>query len=315
MQNYIEHGGEYVRDEQISEIVKRVVKEMSVASENEVLENGKSTEISKYRIPIEVSARHVHFSEKDYKALFGTEAVMSKKKELSQYGQFQCEERVMLIGPKGTISRVAVLGPFRQKTQVEITKTDARQLGINAPLNQSGNLEGASAIHIASGKLVMEIKSCVIIARNHIHMNALDAKNLDVVDNQIVSVRVKSERPITFEDVLVRVSDKYRLAMHIDFDEANATWYCEGDHGEIVNSNQTYKSQENDRQVEKTSHAEEVSTVSEELLKRKLIVEEDIRQIAKKGVESIYVHKKSIITPLAKDAIRKERIKIMMKNS
>ncbi|MBN4050748.1 phosphate propanoyltransferase, partial [bacterium AH-315-L21] len=248
MQNYIEHGGEYVRDELISEIVKRIVKEMSAARENEVLEI--VTEISKDRIPIEVSARHVHFSEEDYKALFGIDAVMSKKKELSQYGQFQCKERVMLIGPKGTISRVAVLGPFRQKTQVEITKTDARQLGINAPLNQSGNLEGASGIHVASRELVMEIKSCVIIAKNHIHMNALDAKNLDVVDNQTVSVRVKSERPITFEDVLVRVSDKYSLAMHIDFDEANAAWYCEGDYGEIVNSSQTYKSQENDRQVE-----------------------------------------------------------------
>ncbi|MGV8146812.1 MAG: phosphate propanoyltransferase [Alkaliphilus sp.] len=309
-----------MRDELISEIVKRVVKEMSVVSGEEVSEKIKSTEMTEGRIPIEVSARHVHFSEEDYKALFGIEAVMTKKKELSQYGQFQCEERVMLIGPKGTISRVAVLGPFRQKTQIEITKTDARQLGVNAPLNQSGNLEGASGVHIASGNVVIEIKSCVIIAKNHIHMNTLDARNLDVVDNQTVSVRIKSERPITFEDVLVRVSDKYSLAMHIDFDEANAAWYCEGDYGEIVNSklvdsSQTCKQQENESKVEKMRYVEETSKISDELLKRKLIVEDDIKKIAKDGIDSIYVHKKSIITPLAKDAIRQERIKVLQKIS
>ncbi|RKD27208.1 phosphate propanoyltransferase [Caminicella sporogenes] len=185
-------------------------------------------------IPIEVSARHVHLSKEHIEKLFGRDYNMSKKKDLSQPGQFQYEERVMLIGPKGILRGVAILGPAREKTQVEISKTDAVVLGINPPVRESGNLEGSEKIYIATEKAVVEAMESVIIAKRHIHMTPEDAKKFGVEDKQLVSVKVKSDRPVVFEDVLVRVNKEYKLSMHIDFDEANASGYKEGVVGEII---------------------------------------------------------------------------------
>ncbi|WP_432663246.1 phosphate propanoyltransferase [Wukongibacter baidiensis] len=185
-------------------------------------------------IPVEASARHVHLSEDHIEKLFGKEYEMSKKKELSQPGQFQYEERVTLIGPRGVLKGVAILGPARNRTQVEISKTDARTLGIDAPVRESGRLDGSGKIYIATDRAVVEAKESVIIAKRHIHMTPEDAKRFGVDDKQLVSVRVKGDRSIVFEDVVVRVNSKYKLSMHIDFDEANASGYKDGGVGEII---------------------------------------------------------------------------------
>lgn len=185
-------------------------------------------------IPIEASARHVHLSEEHMKELFGNHTKMSKKKDLSQPGQFQYKERVTLIGPKGVLKGVAILGPARNKTQVEISKTDARILGINPPVRESGKLDGSESVYIATEKAVVNASESVIIAKRHIHMTPEDAKRFDVKDKQLVKVRINSDRPVVFEDVVVRVNSRYKLSMHIDFDEANGAGYKEGILGEII---------------------------------------------------------------------------------
>ncbi|MBW4828072.1 MAG: phosphate propanoyltransferase [Clostridiaceae bacterium] len=205
-------------EELIKEITRRV---------KETLENSNI-------IPIEASGRHIHLSKEHVEVLFGKDYELKKKKELSQPGQFQSEERVTLIGPKGVIENVAVLGPERGRTQVEISKTDARQLGINPPVRDSGDLDGSETIYIATTKAVIEAKESVIVAKRHIHMNSEDALRLKVKDKDIVNVRIKSDRPVIFEDVVIRVSNKYKLSMHIDFDEANASSFKNGMVGEII---------------------------------------------------------------------------------
>lgn len=185
-------------------------------------------------IPIEASARHVHLSEDHMKELFGNHIGMSKKKDLSQPGQFQYNERVTLIGPKGVLNGVAILGPGRNKTQVEISKTDARVLGINPPVRESGKLDGSESIYIATEKSVVNASESVIIAKRHIHMTPEDAERLDVKDQELVKVRIDSDRPVVFEDVVVRVNSRYKLSMHIDFDEANGAGYKKGILGEII---------------------------------------------------------------------------------
>jgi putative phosphotransacetylase len=159
---------------------------------------------------------------------------MSKKKDLSQPGQFQYNERVTLIGPKGVLKGVAILGPARDKTQVEISKTDAIALGINPPVRESGDLDGSEKIYIATEKTVIEANESVIIAKRHIHMTQEDAKRLGVKDKQLVRVRINSDRPVVLEDVVVRVNSRYRLSMHIDFDEANGAGYEDGTLGEMI---------------------------------------------------------------------------------
>lgn len=202
----------------IKEIVKRVM---------DTIDHRKT-------IPLEVSARHVHLSQKHMEKLFGANYIMSKKKELSQPGQFQYKERVSLIGTKGVLRGVAILGPPRERTQVEISKTDSISLGIKPPIRQSGDLDGSESLYISTDNAVIKVVESVIIAKRHIHMTPEDAEKFNVRDNQRVSVRVNSERPVVFEDVVIRVSSKYKLNMHIDFDEGNAAGYQEDVVCEIV---------------------------------------------------------------------------------
>ncbi|MEA4846088.1 MAG: phosphate propanoyltransferase [Clostridiaceae bacterium] len=187
-----------------------------------ITEKVKKELVKEYLIPVEVSARHIHLSEEHMELLFGHENELTKKKELSQPGQYQYNERVMLIGPRGVISNVAVLGPVRKKTQVEITRTDSVALGINPPVRDSGDLEGSGTLFIASPLSMIKAEKSVIIAKRHIHMGSEDAKHFGVHDGELVSVRIFGQRPLIFEEVLIRVSDNYVLGMHLDFDEANA---------------------------------------------------------------------------------------------
>lgn len=173
-------------------------------------------------VQVEISARHVHLSGKDLETLFGTGAALTPKRPLSQPGQYLAQERVTLIGPKGRKEHVAVLGPVRKDTQIELSRSDAVSLGVTAPLRESGDIKGSGAITIEGPKGTVNVSQGTIVAHNHIHMTPEDAGVLGLADQQHVGVEILGERPVVFKDVIVRVSKAFRLRMHIDFDEANA---------------------------------------------------------------------------------------------
>ena len=184
---------------------------------------------------VETSARHVHVTQQDLETLFGAGYQLTPKKYLSQPGQFASEERVDVVGPKNTLARVSILGPVRPETQIELSLTDARSIGVTAPIRESGDVAGSGACKLVGPKGEVEVKEGVIAAKRHIHMTPEDAQEYGVEDKQIVSVKVNTEgRALIFGDVVVRVSPKYALAMHIDTDESNAAG-CGGNvMGEIV---------------------------------------------------------------------------------
>ena len=174
---------------------------------------------------VETSARHVHLSKKDIEALYGEGAELTIKKMLSQPGQYACEQRVDIVGPKKTISGVIILGPARKESQVEISLTDARTLGVTAPIRESGDIDGTPGIKLvnpANGAEVV-LEKGVIAAKRHIHMTPADAAEFGVSDKEIVSVAIDTDgRKLVFGDTVVRVNETFALAMHIDTDEANA---------------------------------------------------------------------------------------------
>lgn len=186
------------------------------------------------KILVETSARHVHLCTKDLETLFGKGAELTFKKALSQPGQFACEERVKLVGPKKEIPNVIILGPVRPNTQIELSYTDARTLGIDAPLRESGDLEGTPGIKIVGPCGEIETDSGVIIAKRHIHMTPEDAEAYGVENGQIVSVKIESGRTAVLGDVVIRVSPKFSLAMHIDTDESNAACAFGKCYGELI---------------------------------------------------------------------------------
>lgn len=184
---------------------------------------------------IETSARHVHVSRRVLDILFGEGYELTVKKNLSQPGQFACEERVQVIGPKSSFPAVSILGPVRPETQVELSAGDARSIGVKAPIRESGDLEGSAGCSLVGPKGEVEIKDGVIIAKRHIHMTPEDAEKYGLEDKQVVSVKVDTaERSLIFGDVVVRVSPKYALAMHIDTDESNAAGCTSGLMGDIL---------------------------------------------------------------------------------
>lgn len=184
---------------------------------------------------IETSARHVHVSRRVLDILFGEGYELTPKKDLSQPGQFACEERVQVIGPKNSFPAVSILGPVRPETQVELSGGDARSIGVKAPIRESGDLEGSAGCKLVGPKGEVELKDGVIIAKRHIHMTPDDAEKYGLSDKQVVSVKVDTaERSLIFGDVIVRVSPKYSLAMHIDTDESNAACCTPGLMGDIL---------------------------------------------------------------------------------
>ena len=184
--------------------------------------------------PVEASARHVHLTREAVEAVFGPGAKLTKKRDLSQPGEFLSDQRVRLVTPKGEIANVAVLGPERSAVQVELSLTDARQLGVKAPVNLSGDLSGAGDVYRGGEKGMSPAPGSVIAARAHIHMTPGDAGRLGVSDGEIVRVCVEGDRPVTFDRVVVRVKASFALAMHLDFDEANACGLGNGATGRIV---------------------------------------------------------------------------------
>lgn len=183
---------------------------------------------------VETSARHLHVTKEDLATLFGPDAKLTNKKDLSQPGQFACSEKVTIVGPRGQFN-ASILGPERSATQVEISASDARTLGVTAPIRESGDIAGSAGCKLVGPCGEVELKEGVIIAKRHIHFTPADAAEHGVQDKDIVWVKVDTpERKLIFGDVVVRVSDKFAAAMHLDTDEANAAG-CAGEvYGEIV---------------------------------------------------------------------------------
>ena len=187
------------------------------------------------KILIETSARHIHLSQEHLDILFGAGHELTKKKDLSQPGQYACEERVTVVGPKKELKNVSILGPVRKGTQVELSLTDARSIGVTAPIRESGDIKGTGACKLIGPAGEIEITEGVIAAKRHIHMTVADAEKYGITDKQIVSVKIPTEgRALVFGDVVARVSDSYALAMHIDTDEANAACVPGSCIGEIL---------------------------------------------------------------------------------
>ena len=184
---------------------------------------------------VETSARHVHVTEEALKVLFGDDAKLTVKKMLSQPGQFASEQKVNLIGPKKPINNVSILGPVRKAVQVEISATDARTLGVQGVVRESGDIKGTPGIKIVGPAGELDIEEGVIVAKRHIHATPEDAERLGIKDKELVSVKIASEgRNLTFDDVVVRVSPKFTLAMHIDTDESNAAYPMADKYGTII---------------------------------------------------------------------------------
>ena len=187
------------------------------------------------QILVETSARHVHVSREHLDILFGAGYELTVKKDLSQPGQYACAERVDVVGPKKTLTGVSILGPTRPASQVEISLTDARSIGVNAPIRESGDIAGSGACKLVGPCGEVELTEGVIAAMRHIHMTPADAAEYDVKDKDVVSVQVETDgRALTFGDVVVRVSEKFALAMHIDTDESNAACAGPGTMGTLI---------------------------------------------------------------------------------
>ena len=187
-------------------------------------------------VTVEASGRHVHLSKSDLEALFGPGYQLTPVKDLSQPGQYACAERVSVVGPKGTLQNVVVLGPTRPETQVEISLTDGLALGMKAPVRLSGDIKDTPGVTISNPKNgnTITIDKRLIVAKRHIHMSPDDARRFNVENGQVIKVKVFGDRPVIFEDLDVRVNKDFKTAVHIDYDEANACGYGKNSMGLIL---------------------------------------------------------------------------------
>jgi len=186
------------------------------------------------KLPIALSNRHIHLSQEDLKTLFGEGYELTFKKALSQPGQYACEEKVDIIGPKGTLKGVRVLGPVRKSTQVEVSISDAIKLGVEPVVRNSGDIDGTPGAKIVGPKGEIEIDKGVIVAARHIHMHTDDAERFGVKDGDIVKVRTEGIRALVFENVLIRSGATHALEMHVDIEEGNAAGVKNGDMVELI---------------------------------------------------------------------------------
>ncbi len=183
-------------------------------------------------VELEASARHVHVTKEQAMRLFGHS--LTPKRPLSQPGQYLANERVTIAGPKGEFQNVAVLGPERREAQVEISLTDGRHLGIEAPVRPSGDVTDTPGITLKTDRAVLTVPQGVMAAQRHIHVHPSDAARLGVADKQLVRLQTYTARPVIFEDLLVRISPDFATRVHLDFDEANACGFQNGDLGRIL---------------------------------------------------------------------------------
>ncbi len=295
----------FMNRQQIQEIILRVLAECG--------EQGKEQELP-LDFPVEVSAKHVHLTREAVEQLFGTGAKLTPKRPLSQPGQFLSEERVTLVTSKGRIENVAVLGPERAAVQTELSLTDCRTLGIDAPLRMSGDLTGAGDVYIIGSMGMIHAKGSVIIAQAHIHITPPQAEQAGITDGQRVSVTVGAERRTTLENVICRVSSQAALAMHIDFDEANAcilpkhaTARMKIATGGTGNTDR-YTGGKPVREMDKETDTEKETCVPE--FEGKLITEAVARKLASAIKKKFALAKGVILTPSAKDVLRHAGIEV-----
>lgn len=188
--------------------------------------------LAKVLIPLEASGRHVHLTQEQAEHLFGHG--LTKVRPLSQPGQYLCQERVTVKGPEGEFRNVAVLGPVRSKTQVEISLTDGKLLGIRPPIRLSGDIKGSPGCCLIGSKGAIELKEGVIVAQRHVHLTPADGVRFGVRDRQVVKLETFTDRGVVFQDVIVRIAPDFATAAHLDYDEANACGFRKGDWGRIV---------------------------------------------------------------------------------
>lgn len=216
-------------DKQLDLIVDELLKRLSKDGNNIIKSEEEDT------ILVEASGKHVHLSQEHVEMLFGKGYELKKVRELSQPGQYLCEEKVMIIGPKGTLNKVSVLGPARSETQVELSLNDAVSSGIKAPVRMSGDVKGSAGAVIATPNSAVLLKEGVIVAKRHIHITPEDAKKFGVEDKEVVQVKVGCEqRGLIFDNVVVRVSPSFKTAMHIDYDEANGCGFMKNMRAKII---------------------------------------------------------------------------------
>ncbi|MBQ6607542.1 MAG: phosphate propanoyltransferase [Firmicutes bacterium] len=305
---------EKINEELVRQIITKVVS--GYQEQNKVQTEEKPPVIKTVTCPVseqdveilvEASARHVHLTEEDIETLFGKGYKLTPVKKLTQVGQFACKERVTLIGPKNIYRNVAILGPARKETQVELSLTDARFLGVNAPVRMSGDLRDAADIIIATDKESIAAKGCAIVAQNHIHMTPDQAKQWCFTDGEEVSVKMSTARPLTFDGVVVRVSETAGLAMHIDFDEANACLFKDGDMGLIKRSRCGTTAQINLPKMKGEEKKLEMAVA----INKRFITEEDIKKALKNvNYSGLTLPKAAILSAPAKDYINREKINI-----
>lgn len=284
--------------ELLRQIITKIVRKL--------LSNG-PVSIADKPFPIGVSNRHVHLSQGDLEILFGKGYTLKEKSELSQPGQFAAVETVMLAGSKGCLEQVRVLGPVRRQTQAEISGSDTFKLGVCAPVRESGKLEGSGEITVIGPKGSIHIKEGLIVAQRHIHMQPADAESYGVVDGQTVQVKAGSERGLTFDNVVVRVSDKFSLEFHIDMDEANSAGVRQGDKTAYLLNPGSPSDIKTDSSPLSAKGKEEL--VVEPL---KLISEETVRQAWKRNA-ALVINKGVLCTPLARDTIKELGVKVIWK--
>jgi len=187
-----------------------------------------------YKVAVGISNKHVHLKQEDLETLFGKGSEFTVYKELVQPGQFAAEEKVDIVGPKATYKNVRIIGPVRPITQVEISMTDARFLGINAPVCESGKIEGTPGCKLIGPAGEIELENGVVVALRHIHLSPEEAEEAGLKDQDLVDVKTFGTRPLIFEDVLIRSGSAHKRDFHIDTDEANAAGVGNGDLVEIL---------------------------------------------------------------------------------
>lgn len=274
-------------------LVQKIVEEVL----QQVLKN-QSSPPHDGKIPIGVSARHVHLAQAEVEQLFGENYQLTPKFELSQPGQFAAEETVVIAGPKGSIERVRILGPARSLSQVEVSWTDAMKLGLKPPLRISGDIQGSSPVTLIGPKGSVVLNEGLIIAQAHIHMSPADSARFQVVDGQSVQIKVEGIRPIILSNVVIRVSERYRLEMHIDTDEANAGLIQQGTLAEIMHHQ---VSEPMITVKEQSPVVQKVEQPSVYHYDKKLLSQIEVLDI---DAQEIVVPKKTIVTALAYDKLR-----------
>jgi propanediol utilization protein len=236
---FIKEDGSCVREDVVSALnrLSSIMYILVCLEKARVQEAGAVTveeKVRRFDVNIGVSNRHIHLSQADLETLFGAGYQLKKMKDLSQPGQFAAEETLDVIGPKGKIERVRILGPVRKESQVEISVSDSVKLGVNPPIRDSGDINDTPGITLAGPDGKLELSKGVIIAKRHLHLDPVTAAELGLKDKDVITAYLKTERPVRLESIGVRVSEQYATDLHIDMDEANAALAKNGDKAVLI---------------------------------------------------------------------------------